>query len=32
LSFNTMTFQGAPIPVPVPRSTRSFVAGAMDES
>src|SRR6266545_2224477 len=32
LSFRTTTFQGAPRPVPVPRSTRSFVAGAMDQS
>jgi hypothetical protein len=28
LSFRTITFHGAPSPVPVPRSIRSFVAGA----
>jgi hypothetical protein len=32
LSFRTMTFQGAPRPVPVPRSIRSLVAGDMKAS
>jgi hypothetical protein len=32
LSFRTTTFHGAPMPEPVPRSTRSLVAGLTDES
>jgi hypothetical protein len=32
LSFSTMTFHGAPSPVPVPWSIRSFVAGAIRQS